>query len=83
MEAVVPLGGAALVVARVRLDDGQEDRYALPLATAPAPVDVLAEPTFARSLLDVMTTGARVQRGGGGDQRAPHVGRHAGRCPTV
>jgi maltokinase len=60
VEAVVPLGGAALVAARVRLDDGVEDRYVLPLATASAPIDVLAEPTFARSLLDVMTTGARV-----------------------
>ena len=65
MEAVVPLGGAALVVARVRLDDGQEDHYALPLATTAAPVDVLAEPTFARSLLDVMTTGARVRGAAG------------------
>ena len=60
VEAVVPLGGAALVVARVGLDDGVEDRYALPLAASPAPIDVLADPTFARSLLEVMTAGARV-----------------------
>ena len=61
VEAVVPLlGPAALVVARVRLDDGVEDRYALSLATTATPVDVLAEPAVARDLLRVMTTGARV-----------------------
>jgi predicted trehalose synthase len=65
MEATVPLGGAALVVARVRLDDGGEERYALPLALAPEPVDVLADPAFARSLLSVLASGARVEGTGG------------------
>ncbi len=56
----MPLGRAALVLIRVRLDDGAEDCYALPLATAETPLDVLADPAFARDLLRVMTTGARV-----------------------
>src|SRR5262249_30630583 len=60
VESVVPLGGAALVVARVRLDDGVEDRYALPLAPTGTPRDVLVDPPFARDLLRVMVSGARV-----------------------
>ncbi len=34
IEARVPLGGAFLVLARVRLADGTDDRYALPLLPA-------------------------------------------------
>jgi predicted trehalose synthase len=60
IECSVPLGDAALVVARVRLDDGVEDRYAVPLASTATPLDVLAEPTFARDLIRVMASGARV-----------------------
>jgi predicted trehalose synthase len=60
IECAVPLGGAALVVARVRLDDGVEDRYALPLASTATPLDVLADPAFARDLIRVMASGARV-----------------------
>jgi predicted trehalose synthase len=71
IESTVPLGGAALVVARVRLDDGAEDRYALALAPAPEPVDVLAEPRFARSLLRVMTAGDRIEGTGGAIRGRP------------
>jgi trehalose synthase-fused probable maltokinase len=60
IESTVPLGDAAMVVARVRLDDGAEDRYALPLAPTAMPLDVLADPAFARHLLRVMACGARV-----------------------
>jgi maltose alpha-D-glucosyltransferase / alpha-amylase len=60
IEAAIPLGGAALVVARVGLDDGVEDRYALPLALSATPLDVLAEPAFAHDILAVMASGARV-----------------------
>ena len=48
------------MVARVRLDDGVEDRYALPLALSDAPRDVLADPDFARDLVRVMLSGERV-----------------------
>jgi maltose alpha-D-glucosyltransferase/alpha-amylase len=71
IEAVVPLGGAALVVARVRPGDGAGDRYALPLAQAPEPVDVLAEPGFARSLLRAMTAGDRIEGTGGAIRGRP------------
>jgi predicted trehalose synthase len=71
IESVVALGSAVLLIARVRLDDGAEDRYALPLATQETPVDVLAEPAFARDLLRLMTTGARVSGDAGAIRGRP------------
>jgi trehalose synthase-fused probable maltokinase len=65
IEARVPLGGAFLVLARVRLADGTEDRYALPLLPAATPRDALDDPDFARGLLNVMADGGRVAGGGG------------------
>ncbi len=65
IEARVPLGGAFLVLARVRLADGTDDRYALPLLPAATPSDALDEPGFARALLNVMADGRRVAGGRG------------------
>jgi predicted trehalose synthase len=70
-EAAIALGPAALVVVRLRFDDGGEDRYALPLAASETPVDVLAEPACARALLRVMTAGARVAGDGGAIRGRP------------
>ena len=65
IEARVPLGGAFLVLARVRLSNGTDDRYVLPLLPAAAPRDALDDPGFARGLLKVMADGERVAGGGG------------------
>lgn len=65
IEARVPLGGAVLVLARVRLADGSADRYALPLVPAASPLDALEEPGFARKLLAVMASQERVVGDGG------------------
>ena len=50
----VRLGPGTLWVARVKLDDGHEDRYALPLLDGPAPVDALDDPAFCRAVLDLI-----------------------------
>lgn len=60
VETAVPLGPGALVVVRVDLDDGAQDRYALSLAATATPVDVVAEPDFVREMFRMMVTGARV-----------------------
>lgn len=60
IEARVPLGGAVLVLARVWLADGTDDRYALPLLPAASPADALDDPAFTRELLGVMARGGRV-----------------------
>jgi predicted trehalose synthase len=65
IEARVPLGGAFLVLARVRLADGTDDRYALPLVSAARPGDALDDPGFARRLLEVMGSRERVAGDGG------------------
>jgi trehalose synthase-fused probable maltokinase len=65
VEASIPLGGAALLIARVRLDDGTDDRYAIPLRATPRPADALGDPDVARALLDLMATGGRLEGEGG------------------
>ncbi|MGH7332283.1 MAG: maltokinase N-terminal cap-like domain-containing protein [Candidatus Rokuibacteriota bacterium] len=60
IEARIPVGGAFLVLARVRLADGTDDRYALPLVPAAIPGDALDDPGFARSLLSVVADAGRV-----------------------
>jgi predicted trehalose synthase len=60
VESAVPLGPGALVVARVDLDDGARDWYALSLAATATPVDIAAEPAFVREVFRVMASGARV-----------------------
>jgi len=65
IEARVPLGGAVLVLARVRLTDGSVDRYALPLVSSPSPRDALDDPGFAARLLAVVAGQERVGGDGG------------------
>jgi predicted trehalose synthase len=65
VEARIPLGGASLVVARVRLDDGTEDRYAMPLLARPSPADALGDPHVVRGLLELMAAGGRLSGEGG------------------
>ena len=55
----VPVGPGTLWIARVRLDDGRDDRYAVPLLEGPAPADALDDPGFCRALLDLMASQAR------------------------
>ncbi len=61
IEDAVPLAGAVIAVARVTLDDGGSDRYAVPLGASPAGGDVadaLDDPHFCRALLDLIARGA-------------------------
>jgi len=70
LEDAVPLGGATLAIARVRLDDGAEDRYALPLAPARdgEVADALGEPDFCLALLGLIV-GAGAAAGERGEVR--------------
>ncbi len=56
----VRLGPGTLWIARVTLDDGRDDRYALPLLDGPAPRDGLDDPGFCRALLALIAGEARV-----------------------
>jgi predicted trehalose synthase len=55
----VRVGPGTLWIARVRLADGRDDRYALPLLDGPAPADALDDPGFCRALLDLIASQAR------------------------
>jgi trehalose synthase-fused probable maltokinase len=61
----VPLGPGSLWIVRVRLDDGTEDRYAVPLLEGPGIRDALDEPGFCAGLLDLIAREARVRGGAG------------------
>ena len=61
----VRLGPGTLWIARVTLDDGREDRYALPLLDGPALVDGLDDPGFCRAVLDLIAREARLPGGHG------------------
>jgi maltokinase len=60
LEDGVPLGGATIWIARVALDDGSAERYALPLRAAATPDDALDDPAFCRALLAAALEAARV-----------------------
>ena len=60
LEDGVRVGPGTLWIARVRLDDGHEDRYALPLLEGPAPRDGLDHPGFCRALLALIAGEAHV-----------------------
>jgi trehalose synthase-fused probable maltokinase len=59
-EDVIELGPGALHVLRVRLDDGESQRYAVPLSPGAGPADALDDPAFARRLLAVARGEERV-----------------------
>lgn len=61
IDDTVPLGGAVIAIARVTLDDGGTEHYALPLGASPAAgevADALDDPRFCRALLDLIARGA-------------------------
>ncbi len=60
LEDGVRLGPGTLWIARVALDDGRDDRYALPLLEGPPLRDALDDPGFCRALLELMESEARV-----------------------
>src|SRR6266545_7339386 len=53
VDDVVELGPGALYVLRVTLDDGERQRYAVPLSPGDGPSDALDDPVFARRLLEI------------------------------
>lgn len=62
VEDGIPLGGGVLALARVTLDDGRHDRYALPLGPSRdgEVADALDDAVFCHALLDVIARGASV-----------------------
>jgi trehalose synthase-fused probable maltokinase len=65
VEDRVPLGPGRLCLARVELDDGGADRYAVPLLEGAAPRDALDDPRFGAALLDLMARAGRAPGGRG------------------
>jgi trehalose synthase-fused probable maltokinase len=59
VEDSIDLGGGTLHVVRVVLDDGEVQRYAVPLHPGPTPADAIDDPCFTRALLDLVQAGAR------------------------
>src|SRR5712692_3196134 len=59
-EDAVYLDGATLHVLRVTLDDGEVQRYAVPLSPGATPVDALDDPRFVRRLLRLTREESRV-----------------------
>jgi predicted trehalose synthase len=59
LEDGVALGPGTLWIARVELDDGSADRYAVPLLDGAAAVDALDDPAFCRALLDLIARESR------------------------
>ena len=60
VEDSVDLDAGALHVLRVTLDDGEVQRYAVPLSPGAEPADALEDPRFVRGLLRLVRTQARV-----------------------
>jgi predicted trehalose synthase len=61
VEDLVSVGPGAIVLARVRLDDGAIDRYCLALAEGPGePTDALDDPAFCRELWRLVARGGRL-----------------------
>lgn len=65
LEDQVSLGPGCLCIARVELDDGTVDRYALPLLEGAAPRDALDDPAFTAALVELMARAARAPGGRG------------------
>ena len=61
----IELGAGTLHVLRVALDDGEVQRYAVPLAAAATPADALDDPRFVRALLDLVHDERRADGHGG------------------
>ena len=60
VEDAVDLDGATLHVLRVTLDDGEIQRYAVPLSPGATPADALDDPRFVRGLLRLTREESRV-----------------------
>jgi maltose alpha-D-glucosyltransferase/alpha-amylase len=60
IEDALEVGGAALFIVGVALDDGTHDRYAVPLCPADSVADAFDDPQFGRALLAVVAAGARL-----------------------
>ena len=58
-EDALPVGDATLWIARVVLDDGGAERYALPLLEGATPADALDDPAFCHALLALILGGGR------------------------
>lgn len=61
IEDAVEVGGGVVAVARVILDDGAVDRYALTLGAATEPRDALDDGDFCRTLLALVAHGSRAR----------------------
>ncbi|HEU4370239.1 MAG TPA: sugar phosphotransferase [Methylomirabilota bacterium] len=61
IEDGVALGGGTLWLARVELDDGRVDRYAVPLLDGPGVVDALDDPGFCRAQLELIAREERAR----------------------
>jgi predicted trehalose synthase len=59
LEDRVPLGPGSLCIARVTLDDGGADRYAVPLLDGATARDALDDPEFCGALLDLIAREGR------------------------
>jgi trehalose synthase-fused probable maltokinase len=57
VEESIDLDGGTLHVLRVVLDDGEVQRYVVPLQPGATPVDALDDPRFTRALLDLVHDG--------------------------
>jgi trehalose synthase-fused probable maltokinase len=59
VEDSIDLDGGTLHVVRVVLDDGEVQRYAVPLHPGATPADAIDDPRFTRALLDLVRAGGR------------------------
>lgn len=84
----IRLAGVDIVIARLRLEDGAEHRYAMPLEPrrAGSITDATGDPTFCRSLLQLVRDGAAAASERGGELRGHPTSvfpRHLPAEPTV
>jgi trehalose synthase-fused probable maltokinase len=68
IEDTLEIGGGALLIVQVALDDGTHDRYAVPLRSTDVVADALDDPEFGQALLALVAAGAR-QAGAHGELR--------------
>jgi maltose alpha-D-glucosyltransferase/alpha-amylase len=60
VEDAIEVGGAALLILGVALDDGTHDRYAVPLRPGDVVADALDTARFGRALLELVAAGGRL-----------------------